>query len=81
MRATLCILHGVGPAPTTLFQALPHVTESNRENRHRKNLSINWIAKKWLMITALLLGDDLFKEVSSHIGIDGKRNWPNIFEL
>ena len=26
------------------------------------------------MSTVLLLGDDLFKEVSSHTGIDGKRN-------
>ena len=37
-RATQCILHGDGPAPTTLFKALPHATESNRENRHREKL-------------------------------------------
>ena len=37
-RATQCILHGAGPAPTTLFQALPRATESNRENQHREKL-------------------------------------------
>ena len=37
-RATQCILHGAGPAPTTLFQALPRATESNWENRHREKL-------------------------------------------
>ena len=37
-RAALCILHGAGPAHTTLFQALPRATESNRENRHREKL-------------------------------------------
>ena len=37
-RATQWILHGAGPAPTTLFQALPSAPESNRENRHREKL-------------------------------------------
>ena len=37
-RATQCILHGDGPAPIKLFQALQRATESKRENRHREKL-------------------------------------------
>ena len=46
-RATQCILHGAGPAPTTLHQALPRATESNREIRHRDTCCCNLSILKW----------------------------------